>query len=442
MLNLSPTLLCIEVILLKKALEILLGETLKHSFSPQIHAAFGIPDYEIAELSKEELDILLRQKTFQGVNVTIPYKEAVIPYCVQDDVSKTIGSVNTIVNRDGTLYAYNTDCLGFLYMTNVAGISFTGKKVAILGSGGTAKTAVYVAREEQASEIVVVSRSRNQISEVFKEVETADYFHPELFADAQIIVNTTPLGMYPNVDTKALDLSSFAKAEAVVDVVYNPLRTKLTLQAQALGLKCTNGLPMLVAQAYFAQRYFKGEEPKVKDDDENLLQTVISAIEKQVRNVVLIGMPGSGKSTIGKLLAERLGCAFVDSDEAFTRKEGITPENYILTHGEAAFRDAESAVIKELTKEKSQVIATGGGSVLREENRLAMRQNGVIVYLERELCKLATDNRPLSSDMDKLNKLYETRHPIYVNLADVSVEVKEGDVQAMAQEVLFLLESL
>lgn len=420
----------------------LLGETLKHSFSPQIHAAFGIPDYEIAELSKEELDILLRQKTFQGVNVTIPYKEAVIPYCVQDDVSKTIGSVNTIVNRDGTLYAYNTDCLGFLYMTNAAGISFTGKKVAILGSGGTAKTAVYVAREEQASEIVVVSRSRNQISEVFKEVETADYSHPELFADAQIIVNTTPLGMYPNVDTKAVDLSSFAKAEAVVDVVYNPLRTKLTLQAQALGLKCTNGLPMLVAQAYFAQRYFKGEEPKVKDGDENLLQTVISAIEKQVRNVVLIGMPGSGKSTIGKLLAERLGCAFVDSDEVFTRKEGITPENYILTHGEAAFRDAESTVIKELTKEKSQVIATGGGSILREENRLAMRQNGVIVYLERELCKLATDNRPLSSDMDKLNKLYETRHPIYVNLADVSVEVKEGDVQAMSQEVLSLLESL
>ncbi len=420
----------------------LLGETLKHSFSPQIHAAFGISDYEIAELSKEELDILLRQKTFQGVNVTIPYKEAVIPYCVQDDVSKTIGSVNTIVNRDGTLYAYNTDCLGFLYMTNAAGISFTGKKVAILGSGGTAKTAVYVAREEQASEIVVVSRSRNQISEVFKEVETADYSHPELFADAQIIVNTTPLGMYPNVDTKAVDLSSFAKAEAVVDVVYNPLRTKLTLQAQALGLKCTNGLPMLVAQAYFAQRYFKGEEPKVKDGDANLLQTVISAIEKQVRNVVLIGMPGSGKSTIGKLLAERLGCAFVDSDEAFTRKEGITPENYILTHGEAAFRDAESAVIKELTKEKSQVIATGGGSILREENRLAMRQNGVIVYLERELCKLATDNRPLSSDIDKLNKLYETRHSIYVNLADVSVEVKEGDVQAMAQEVFSLLESL
>ena len=414
----------------------LLGETLKHSFSPQIHNAFGIGDYILKEVPREEIDAFMKAKDFTAMNVTIPYKEAVIPYCVQDEVSKAIGSVNTVVNREGTLYAYNTDCLGFLYMATAVGISFTDKKVAILGSGGTAKTAVYVARQEGASEIVVVSRSGVNISEVFGDVKTADYTQTEAYQDAQIIVNTTPLGMYPNVQAQAVDLDVFAKAEAVVDVVYNPLLTALTLQAKKKGLKYVNGLPMLVAQAYFAQRYFYGEEPKVKSGDDVLIQKVIADIEAQVRNIVLIGMPGSGKSTVGKALAEKLGRSFVDTDEEFAKKEGMLAGEYIEKYGEVAFRDAESRVVKEFCKEKSLVIATGGGSILREENRDAMMQNSLIVFLDRELCKLATDGRPLSGNMNKLQKLYETRCSIYVNLADIHLKVEEDNIEGLIDTIV------
>lgn len=416
----------------------LLGEKLKHSFSPQIHNAFGIDDYILKEVPREEIDAFMKAKDFTAMNVTIPYKEAVIPYCVQDEVSKAIGSVNTVVNREGTLYAYNTDCLGFLYMATEAGITFTDKKVVVLGSGGTAKTAVYVARQERASEIVVVSRSGANISEVFGDVKTADYTQTEAYKDAQIIVNTTPLGMYPNVQSQAVDLDVFAKAEAVVDVVYNPLLTALTLQAKKKGLKYVNGLPMLVAQAYFAQRYFYNEEPKVKPGDEALLKKVIADIEAQVRNIVLIGMPGSGKSTVGKALAEKLGRTFVDTDAEFVKKEGMLAGAYIEQFGEVAFRDAESRVVKEFAKEKSLVIATGGGSILREENRDAMMQNSLIVYLDRELCKLATDGRPLSGDMDRMQKLYETRYPIYVNLADMHLKVEEDNIDGLIDAILQL----
>ena len=416
----------------------LLGETLKHSFSPQIHNAFGIEDYILKEVSGADLDAFMTAKDFTALNVTIPYKEAVIPYCVQDEVSKAIGSVNTVVNRDGVLYAYNTDCLGFLYMATKAGISFTDKKVVVLGSGGTAKTAVYVARQEKASEIIVVSRSGSGISEVFGDVKTADYSQADLYKDAQIIVNTTPLGMYPNVQAQAVDLDVFMNAEAVVDVVYNPLLTALTLQAKKKGLKYVNGLPMLVAQAYFAQRYFYNEEPKVKPGDDVLIEKVIADIEAQVRNIVLIGMPGCGKSTVGKILAEKLGRTFIDTDEEFAKKEGMLAGEYIEKYGEVAFRDAESCVVKEFCKEKSLVIATGGGSILREENRDAMMQNSLIVYLDRDLCKLATDGRPLSKNMDRLQKLYEIRQPIYVNLADIHLKVEEGNVEDLAEAILDL----
>ncbi|MBO5342445.1 MAG: AAA family ATPase [Lachnospiraceae bacterium] len=414
----------------------LLGEKLKHSFSPQIHNAFGIEDYILKEVPREEIDAFMKAKDFTAMNVTIPYKEAVIPYCVQDEVSKAIGSVNTVVNREGTLYAYNTDCLGFLYMATEAGITFTGKRVVVLGSGGTAKTAVYVARQEGASEIVVVSRSGANISEVFGDVKTADYTQTEAYQDGEIVVNTTPLGMYPNVQAQAVDLDVFKQVEAVVDVVYNPLLTALTLQAKKKGIKYTNGLPMLVAQAYFAQRYFYNEEPKVKSGDEVLIKQVISDIEARVRNIVLIGMPGSGKSTVGKALAERLGRTFVDTDEEFAKAEGMLAGEYIEKYGEVAFRDAESRVVKEFTKEKSLVIATGGGSILREENRDAMMQNSLIIYLDRELCKLATDGRPLSGDMERMQKLYEMRHPIYVNLADKVIKVEEGAVNSIVEQII------
>ena len=414
----------------------LLGEKLKHSFSPQIHNAFGIEDYILKEVPREEIDAFMKAKDFTAMNVTIPYKEAVIPYCVQDEVSKAIGSVNTVVNREGSLYAYNTDCLGFLYMATEAGITFTGKRVVVLGSGGTAKTAVYVARQEGASEIVVVSRSGANISEVFGDVKTADYTQTEAYQDGEIVVNTTPLGMYPNVQAQAVDLDVFKQVEAVVDVVYNPLLTALTLQAKKKGIKYTNGLPMLVAQAYFAQRYFYNEEPKVKSGDEVLIKQVISDIEAQVRNIVLIGMPGSGKSTVGKALAERLGRTFVDTDEEFAKAEGMLAGEYIEKYGEVAFRDAESRVVKEFAKEKSLVIATGGGSILREENRDAMMQNSLIIYLDRELCKLATDGRPLSGDMERMQKLYEMRHPIYVNLADKVIKVEEGAVDSIVEQII------
>ncbi|MBO5082315.1 MAG: AAA family ATPase, partial [Lachnospiraceae bacterium] len=214
------------------------------------------------------------------------------------------------------------------------------------------------------------------------------------------------------------------------------LLTALTLQAKKKGLKYVNGLPMLVAQAYFAQRYFYNEEPKVKPGDEVLLKQVIADIEAQVRNIVLIGMPGSGKSTVGKALAEKLGRTFVDTDEEFAKKEGMLAGAYIEQFGEVAFRDAESRVVKEFAKEKSLVIATGGGSILREENRDAMMQNSLIVYLDRELCKLATDGRPLSGNMDKMQKLYEIRYPIYVNLADVHLKVEEDNIEGLADAII------
>lgn len=418
----------------------LLGETLKHSFSPQIHASFGISDYKIAELSKDELAFFLKQKEFIGVNVTIPYKEAVIPYCILDEVSEAIGSVNTIVNRNGTLYAYNTDCLGFLYMATNAGISFMGKKVAILGSGGTAKTAVYVSKTQKASEIVVLSRHADSVREMYKEVTIADYTQKELYENAEIVINTTPMGMYPNIDNQAVDLEIFTNLQAVIDVVYNPLCTALTLQAKKMGIKCVNGLSMLVAQAYYAQRYFYNEPPKVKEGDEFLIQRIIAQIETQVRNIVLVGMPGSGKTTIGRMLAEQLGRNFVDTDEEFAKQEGMSAGVFIETYGEDAFRDAESKVIKNFAKEKSLVISTGGGSILLEKNRDYLRQNSMIIYLKRELCKLETKGRPLSADEESLRLLYDYRYPIYVNLADVMVELKEGDCDATVKEVLKLFE--
>ena len=415
----------------------LLGETLQHSFSPQIHNAFGIPDYILKEVPRDDLDAFMTQKEFAAMNVTIPYKEAVIPYCVLDEVSKAIGSVNTVVNRDGTLYAYNTDCLGFLYMATMAGISFEGKKVVVLGSGGTAKTATFVAKQEKASQIVVVSRNKHHVSDVFADVVTADYSRLDLYQDAKIIINTTPLGMYPNVETQAVDLDVFTEPEAVLDVVYNPLRTAITLQAKKKNLKYANGLPMLVAQAYFAQRYFYGENPVIKAGDEDLLKQVISDIEKQMQNITLIGMPGSGKTTLGKALAESLSRSFVDTDEVFEQREGMSAGAYIEQYGEPAFRDAESKVVREFAKEKSLVIATGGGSILREENRKALMQNSWILYLDRELCKLATEGRPLSKDMEKLERMYKERKPLYSELADIMLTIDEDDLGKLVDEVVY-----
>ncbi len=412
----------------------LIGETLKHSFSPKIHGAFGIQDYSIKEIPKECLDSFLQEKDFCGINVTIPYKESVIPYCIQDETSKAIGSVNTVVNREGVLYAYNTDCLGFAYMIHRAGISFTNKKVIILGSGGTAKTAVYVAKQEKSAEIVLVSRQKEAKASVFADVKIVDYSDVSAYADGAVLVNTTPLGMYPKVENTPVSLEVFHHLEAVVDVVYNPLCTMLTLQAKKKNIAYTNGLSMLVAQAYFAQRHFYGEEPVLKEEDRPVLEEIIAGMEAEARNIVLIGMPGCGKTTVGKALAERLQRTFVDTDDVFCERMGMTAGAYIEAKGEQAFRDAESDIVKEFAKEKGLVIATGGGSILREENRDSLRLNSKIVFLERELCKLATDGRPLSGDLDRMQKLYEMRYPIYAGLADISVAVGE-DLEVILRKI-------
>lgn len=409
-----------------------IGEHLSHSFSAEIHAMLADYKYEIREIAPSDLEDFFARRDFSGINVTIPYKEAVIPYLdFVDESAKRIGAVNTIVNGTGGLCGYNTDLYGMCALIRRLGIDLSGKKVAILGTGGTSRTACAVADIMKAAQVVCVSR-RNGMGIV-------DY--DELYrshADVQVIINTTPCGMYPyadgNEDRSAtpVDISRFPDLCGVVDAVYNPIRTNLIMDAKEKGIAAEGGLYMLVAQAIAASALFLD-----KEYPDGLCETVYGKLLSQKENIVLCGMPSSGKSTVGRIIADITGRAFLDTDELIVDRIGMPISEFFSKHGEKAFRDVESSVIREQISQLSgRVIATGGGAILRDENVRALRRNGRLIFLDRPLCDLIpTSDRPLASDADAIRKRYEERYERYLTVSDVRVDVK-GTPESVAQNVI------
>ena len=389
----------------------LLGRKLGHSWSVPIHQALGCGSYRLLELEPEELGPFLRREEIGGLNVTIPYKREVMAFCdVIDPAAEAIGSVNTLVRRGGKLYGYNTDIDGFLYMLRRAKISLTGKKVLVLGSGGAALTAQAAARREGAREVVVVSRTGPDNYENL----------PQRHGGAEALVNTTPVGMWPNVEGSPVDLRLLPAVTDVADVIYNPGRTDLLLQAEEGGLRRTGGLPMLAAQAVRAEELFF-DKTIPGGETEN----IIARLQRDRTNIVLVGMPGCGKTTVGRALAELSGKPLVDLDNEIVRRAGKPIPEIFAQDGEAAFRDLESRVLAEVCAGHGQVVATGGGAVLREENRRAMRRTGRVYFLRRALELLPTDGRPLSK-RGGLEEMYRARRPMYSAAADVHVDNSAG----------------
>ena len=384
----------------------LLGEKLGHSFSPQIHRDLAGYDYQLLPTPPEAVEDLFARRAFQGLNVTIPYKRMVMPLCDEiDPRAAAIGAVNTVVNRNGRLTGYNTDIDGFLYMARRAGVDMAGKKVVILGSGGTSRTARAAAGELGAREIITVSRHGED-----------NYQNLSRHADAQVLVNTTPVGMYPNWGQSPVSLESFPALEGVLDVVYNPLRTALLLQAEERGLPRSCGLPMLVAQAKRAAELFTGQ-----NIDDSRAEAVLHGLREQLTSIVLIGMPGCGKTTVGRALAGKLGRTFVDLDEEIVRRAGTSIPEIFAREGEAGFRERESALVREFGERTGLVVSTGGGVVTRRENYIPLKQNGLLLHLRRDPAALPTDGRPLSQATAP-EELWRRRAPLYAAFADGEID--------------------
>lgn len=379
----------------------LLGRTLGHSYSPMIHSLLGSYDYTLFEKEPEELADFLRNGDFTGLNVTMPYKKAVIEYLDElTPVAARLGAVNTIVRRNGKLIGHNTDHFGFQALLQKSGLSPAGKKCLVLGSGGASNTAVAVL-EELGAEVVVISRSGED-----------NYDNLHRHGDAAILVNTTPVGMYPSTGVSPVDLSAFPKLEGMLDVVYNPARTQLLLDAEKRDIPAMNGLTMLVAQAKEASEWFTGTPLPNSEIDR-----VYGILKAQMENIVLIGMPGCGKSTIGRLLAEKCGKRFADADEEIEKAAEKPIPAIFAEDGEEVFRAWETRVLAELGKQSGLVIATGGGCVTKAENHRLLHQNGTIFWLQRDLDKLPTDGRPLSQS-SALESMYAAREPLYARFAD------------------------
>ena len=409
----------------------LIGEKLGHSFSKIIHEKLADYTYELCPLAKDELDAFMTAKQFKAINVTIPYKQDVIPHCdVLDDSAKRIGVVNTIVNRDGKLFGYNTDFAGFLYNLNAHGITLKDKKVMICGSGGTCKTVTAVAEYMGAKEILVVSRSKKENAVTYEECIR--------HKDVDVVVNASPKGMYPDNGESPLDLSNFPNCKAGVDVIYNPLKTRLLQQAEQLGMKAVNGLEMLVAQAKFAVEHFLSTEIENDKIDQITLELL-----KQLTNIVLIGMPSSGKTLTGKALCKYIDKTVVDTDAVIVERSGMSIKEMFARHGEAYFRQWEHDVIEEFSKQNGLIIATGGGAIKNEENIQNLKQNGVVMFIDRDLEHLlVTDDRPLSKDTNAVAKLYEERYPLYTKYGDLRVpnnypmEISQQELDELMNTIL------
>lgn len=403
----------------------LIGEHLGHSFSKEIHRRIGDYTYELKEIAKDDVDAFMKSKDFKAINVTIPYKQTVIPYLDEiDENAKEIGAVNCIVNSNGKLKGYNTDFDGMKMLILKNGIDLKNKKVLILGTGGTSKTAKAVVKSLGAKTILNVSRTAS--------LETISY--EEAIAkhkDANVIINTTPVGMFPNTDGCPIDILAFDKLEGVIDAIFNPLRSNLVMSSLKENIPSEGGLYMLVVQAIKASEHFFD-----KAIDDSLAKGIFDEIYKSKCNIVLTGMPGSGKSSVGKHIQLITGRELFDTDSLIVEKAGMEISDIFAKYGEQYFRDLESEVIDEVSKKNGVIISTGGGAVLRDENVQNLKRNGSVFFIDRALEDLIpTDDRPLANDVEKIKKLYETRFPIYEASADVKVKVK-GDAKSVAEEII------
>ncbi len=399
----------------------LLGERLGHSFSPAIHRQLAGYDYRLVELRPEEVEPFLRAGRFRGLNVTIPYKKTVMACCdALSPAARRIGSVNTLLRRpDGTLYGDNTDYDGFRYLLQAAGAQVRGKKVLVLGSGGASLTVHAVLADLGARETVSISRSGPD-----------NYENLDRHADAQLIVNATPVGMYPNTGVSPVELDQFPDCEGVFDLIYNPARTQLLLDAERRGLLlCSNGLGMLVAQAKAAAERFLG-----RTIPDSRVEEITRQVEGQTQNLLLIGMPGCGKTTVGQFLADRLGRPLADVDHQVEAEAGCSIPDLFKKEGEEGFRIREHRALCQLSKQSGQVIACGGGIVTRRENWDPMRQNSTVIYLRRDLELLPTSGRPVSQAIPP-EELYRRRAPLYEELADLTVE-NRGTPEETAEEII------
>lgn len=404
----------------------LIGEKLGHSFSVDIHGALGNHDYVLCPMPPEALVEFMTKRDFLGINVTIPYKQTVIPYLDEiDPAAADIGAVNTVVNREGRLIGYNTDFYGMSRLIERIGVTLEGKTVAILGTGGTSKTARAVATHMKAASVVRVSRTPDGEDEI-------SYDRLYAMADkVHFIINTTPVGMYPKIEGCPVELDRFTALCGVADAVYNPLCTKLVLSARERGIPAEGGLYMLVAQGTRAAAHFFGDNSVTDKTD-----AVFAELYQSKLNVVLSGMPGSGKSTVGKRIAELMGREFTDTDVVVAQRVGMSLPEHFALYGEQAFRDLESEAIEDLSVCGGRVIATGGGGILRAGNVHALHRNGIIVFLDRDIENITpTEDRPLSRDREALQKRYDERYPIYCATADVRVD-GNGSVEQVAEAVI------
>ena len=396
----------------------LLGEHLGHSYSPQIHALLGSYEYKLYEKSPDEVEDFIKNGEWDGINVTIPYKKVAASLCDElSDTARKLGSANTLVRRNGKIYGYNTDYNGFMSMVEHSGISVCGKKAIVLGSGGASVT-VCAVLEALGADVTVISRSGED-----------NYSNISKHANAEIIVNTTPVGMYPKNGESAVDLSDFPNCKGVFDLIYNPLRTKLILQAEELGIPHKSGLHMLVAQAKKSSELFRNTEL-----DDELIEYIEARLSRELRNIILIGMPGSGKSAVAQVLSRKVGREVIEADAEIERLAGITIPEIFASGGEVKFRAIETKVLAEAGKQSGKIISTGGGCVTIPENYPLLHQNGVIIRIKRDVAALPTDGRPISQSSD-MTELAQKREPMYRRFADFEVN-NDGNLSDTVEEII------